>query len=366
MKYLHADQKFIFHIFPKEKFTDGYITLINKNFNRENHIFWIYGELFQIAIDKEDNVFFLNPKSDWMLYLRLLYKCHGIILHSFTNDWVIKTLFFQPWLFKKLNIVFWGADLYSYRNEKKTTKAKLWEYVRGYIIKNTKYITTLVAGDYELAKQWYKVKGISLRGVYVNSELRINMPDIKKSLKMDQNKKATINIQIGNNAQQSNNHLEAIDLISRFKDHNIKVYIPLSYGGEKEYAMEVVKYGKKIFGDKFIPILEFIPIEKYYEYLNTIDVAIFNNDRQQGMGNINILVFLGCKVYLRSDTSMWKHFTQERGYSLEKIEDISDISFEKLIEIEPADAEKNASIYLKWLSTAGETWDKVFKAMNID
>lgn len=369
MKRVNTKGKFVLHIFPKEKFTDGYVELINKNFSKNKHVFLLYGDNFNTVCENEDNVIVLNQKwSNLFLYLKLLYKSKSIIVHSLSNIRIEMSIFFQPWLLSKLNILFWGADLYFYREKKIRLKTKLHEVIRRILIKNAKYITTLVPDDYKLAKQWYKVKGISLSGIYIDLALQDNLNIIKKNQCKDYDKKKVINIQIGNNAQRSNRHIEAIDLISHFKDRNIKVYIPLSYSGEKEYVTQVIEHGEKILGDKFAPILEFMPIGKYNQYLSTIDVSIFCNDRQQGMNNINSLVYLESKVFLRSDTAMWKHFTKELGYSIENIEDIPYMSFEEFIEIKQVDAQKNASEVSKlWSeSNAVQKWEKIFSNMRMN
>ena len=51
---------------------------------------------------------------------------------------------------------------------------------------------------------------------------------IKKSPPKDE--KQIINILIGNSATETNNHIEVLDLLSKFKNEDIKIYVPLSYG----------------------------------------------------------------------------------------------------------------------------------------
>ena len=41
-----------------------------------------------------------------------------------------------------------------------------------------------------------------------------------------------------------------------------------------------------------------MPYSSYISFLGSIDIGIFNNNRQQGMGNITNLLYLGKKVYL--------------------------------------------------------------------
>ena len=42
---------------------------------------------------------------------------------------------------------------------------------------------------------------------------------------------------------------------------------------------------------------------------DSIEIAIFNNDRQQAMGNITALLGMKSKVFIRDDTSMWSNFS---------------------------------------------------------
>lgn len=48
---------------------------------------------------------------------------------------------------------------------------------------------------------------------------------------------------------------------------------------------KVIIKGKELFGEKFIPLTEFMTFEKYLEFLGSIDIAIFAHKRQQAMGN---------------------------------------------------------------------------------
>lgn len=53
--------------------------------------------------------------------------------------------------------------------------------------------------------------------------------------------------------------------------------------------------------------MDFIPFEKYLEFLGQIDIAVFAHKRQQAMGNTISLLGLGKKLFLRSDTTQWQY-----------------------------------------------------------
>ncbi|MCQ9618251.1 hypothetical protein L1889_17500 [Paenalcaligenes niemegkensis] len=62
-------------------------------------------------------------------------------------------------------------------------------------------------------------------------------------------------------------------------------------------------------GNKFIPIVDYMSFDEYNSYMACIDVAIFNHDRQQAMGNIIGLLSLGKKVVLKSTITPYKFFS---------------------------------------------------------
>jgi len=101
--------------------------------------------------------------------------------------------------------------------------------------------------------------------------------------------------------------MEVLDKLKKYKDENIKIYAPLSYGNQ-EHAQRVISYGKELFEDKFVALTEFMPFEKYLEFLGDIDIVIFAHKRQQAMGNTITLLGLGKKVYMRSNITPWQLF----------------------------------------------------------
>ncbi|MFN6992190.1 MAG: TDP-N-acetylfucosamine:lipid II N-acetylfucosaminyltransferase, partial [Fervidobacterium sp.] len=182
------------------------------------------------------------------------------------------------------------------------------------------HFVTYVKGDYELVKHWYGAKG-------EYHECFMYPSNLYKEYNLNSKKANVINIQIGNSADPTNNHLEIFKKLLVYNQENIHIFAPLSYGNHN-YAKEVIKIGKSYFGDKFTPITEFIPFDKYLDFLSNIDIAIFAHNRQQGFGNIITLLGLGKKVYLRSNVTLW-HLFKEFGI---KVFDISTVDLERLDE----------------------------------
>lgn len=296
----------ILHLFPQDKFTVQFIEFINNNFNINEHLFIIYGmkdTYKKSQVEKYNNIIYVNKKCKCNIikFIKYCNKLDKIILHSlFMPSWLKYYLFLNKSVLRKSNWVIWGGDLYLYKMRNKNLKSDLNEVIRRKIIKNLGGLITHIKGDYELAKEWYGAKGKYMysfmypSNLYKYYDLSKNNLDIKR----------TIYIQIGNSADPTNNHLDIFKKLEVYSDKNIKIICPLSYGDE-DYKNKVINEGKKIFGNKFNPLLKFMDIKEYLEVLSEIDVAIFNHKRQQAVGNITSLLGFGKKVYIRSDITTW-------------------------------------------------------------
>ncbi|MBC2726061.1 TDP-N-acetylfucosamine:lipid II N-acetylfucosaminyltransferase [Desulfosporosinus sp.] len=293
------------HIFPSTTFLEPYIEFISKNFDSKEHLFLIPGKGIEVKITPRDNVVQLtrNTKSFWRLIYEMN-KSEKVFLHNLFNVKIVFLLFFQPWLLRKCNWVVWGGDLYYYKSRKKTLKSAFYEKFRGYVIKNIGGLITHIKGDYELAKFWYGAKGKYYYCFMYPSNLykEYNLDCIK-------NESKKIIILIGNSANPSNNHLEIFEKIKKYKEYNLEIICPLSYDNT-QYRDQVISRGKEIFGEKFRPLIVFIPFNEYLDLLAQVDVAIFNHKRQQAMGNITTLLGLGKKVYVRDDITTWEFFIE--------------------------------------------------------
>lgn len=113
-------------------------------------------------------------------------------------------------------------------------------------------------------------------------------------------------ILLGNSASATNNHLEAMKLLNRQNLKGRDIYTPLSYG-RKKYANAIISEGRKNFPERFKPLTEFLPLEKYNEIISRCGIVIMNHYRPQGMGNIIASLYMGAKVFL-NDTAAYDYF----------------------------------------------------------
>lgn len=116
------------------------------------------------------------------------------------------------------------------------------------------------------------------------------------------------NILVGNSADPSNNHLDIFLKLSQINLGNKKVYVPLSYGGSKDYIEFVTRKGKELLGANFIPLTDFITLQEYNEILLSCGVIVFNHVRQQGVGNIVTMGYFGARIFVNSKSPVYKSF----------------------------------------------------------
>jgi hypothetical protein len=129
------------------------------------------------------------------------------------------------------------------------------------------------------------------------------------------------NILIGNSATLPNNHLEAFDTLKVLNIDNRKVIAPLSYGDE-HYANLIIESGKKFFGNAFEPLTEFMEIDEYVQKIASCSVVIMNHLRQQAVGNIIIMLYIGAKVFLNKENPAYI-FLKQNGIVLFSLEELT-------------------------------------------
>lgn len=298
-----------------------FVEFINKNFLKQDHLFLLSPEKDH-EIPSDSNVLNLAALPRISRQLRkvgAMYQSEQIVLHGLFDTKLIFLLSLQPWLLKKINWVIWGGDLYDHVFANKNLKWRVREVFKKIVVRRLGRLTTYIRGDYELAKEWYGAKGQWHECIMYPS----NLCKIYSADRLP--KSSCISILLGNSASQTNNHFDAFEKLRSFSDKDIKIYCPLSYG-DKAYADAVAFEGGRIFGNKFIPLRDLMPLREYVEFLANIDVAIFNHERQQAMGNTITLLGLGKTVFMRPEVTPFRTL---RDLGIE-VRDVSDLSLDKI------------------------------------
>ncbi len=353
------------HIMNDSIFIYDFIEFIKENFDINKHKFIIIGNSNKITKEMSniegENIIEIkklnwkNPKGIFEFEKNIYGGSYDKIhLHSLFNWNLVRLLFLQPWLVKKSNWIIWGRDLYMYEEYKED----FIECLRRSIIKKLNEITSYIPGDYKLAKEVYDTSASYNHAIPYTVSAKHNL---FKELKAKSSNVDNIIFQIGNSADPSNNHLEVLDILSKFKNKNIKIIVPLSYGNP-EHRKKVIKYGRKIFDNKFEPLTDFYSPKRYFKILSKVDVGIFNHERQQGLGNINALLQLEKKVYIRSDVTSWDYF-KKIGVKLYDTKKLKNESFNEIISYDKSKAEKNSEIMEKTRTKERRVklWEKIFE-----
>lgn len=344
----------ILHICVVDKFIPSFIEFIRSNFNWDEHSFILLGGDFsKYPIKLERNIVHLTSRKQLLSVSISMHRAEKIILHGLFEPYLVRFLAMQPWLLKKIYWVIWGGDLYLKKNDYvaelnfdwRWKKNELW---RHFVIKRIGHFITHIKGDYELAQQWYGAKGQWHECFMYPSNL---YKDYEVPLKQGD----TINILVGNSADPTNNHAEIFEKLMPYKDRDIQIFCPLSYG-KADYAERMAKLGKELFGNKFTPFLDFIPFEKYLKLLGQIDIAVFAHKRQQAMGNTITLLGLGKKVYMRSDVTPWALFSEIKV-------NVFDVAQMDINQLGSDEAERNKAIIAGYFSEKKliEQFSEIFK-----
>ncbi|MFR0704144.1 TDP-N-acetylfucosamine:lipid II N-acetylfucosaminyltransferase [Enterococcus sp.] len=210
-----------------------------------------------------------------------------------------------------------------------------------------------------MSKKWYKTTGKKYNVRYIDYQTIDYIKTVEETIKKNIFSDKKIRILIGNNATETNRHKEVFKLLSKFEDSDFEVHVPLSYGDEA-YKEEVLISGKELLKDKFLPITSYMKKTDYFNFLSEMDIAFFNNNRQQALGNIRILMYFSTKIYMNKNSSMYKDMHGK--YVLYDINDVKQQSFDDLVKIENKSLENNKVEVSEFftIEVAVEEWKTLF------
>lgn len=349
----------ILHILPYEKFTGDYIKKINVLFDKNEHLYYVYGksELDKIPNVEAENVVFESDMHSIITVRKIAVHSDKIIFHSlfFSYIYFLAFTLVPPAMYKKYFWMIWGADLYNAYWERNTTiKRRIKEVFRRELIKRIPHVGYIL-GDYEFLKQHY----VSNADFYLSSyTYDFFIPEEKNNHK----EKQVLHIMIGNSATPECRYIEILNKLSRIDGLKAKISCILSYPkNERRYTNEVIDVGNRLFGDRFHAITEYCAFKEYMEFLNDIDVAIFNHNRQQALGNIAELLYLGKKVFINSDNAC-KGYFEDIGTTVFSTDEISLASLTE--RLDEASSKANRMKIERFFSdkSFADRWRKIFES----
>lgn len=128
-------------------------------------------------------------------------------------------------------------------------------------------------------------------------------------------------ILVGNSATYENNHLDVFEILNKINKNDLKLIIPLSYGDE-DYKDKIIKTCDEIVGnEKKQYLVNYMSIEDYVDIIRSCGNVIMGHLRQQALGNILIMLFLGAKIFLYKENPIYLYLISSgfKVYSIEQL-----------------------------------------------
>ncbi len=362
--------RFLHIIIPSKRMMNTYIRMIREHFSVEEHCFLFYekcedserellgyGNVIELTGSRRDKVKRLYKEcrdADVIIW-------HGLIL-SFRR---MLPIFFRPSILRKSAWVMRGLDLYNWKNQNNTIRAFIENYVNRSVRKRMRFVVYIFPPDKDVYETQFGKKSELYFAPYPMSKKAFeDMDRFNANVSRDN---GVFFIQVGNSSFPYNNHLNTIDSISKYSQENIKVFIPLSYGNAgndyiENYQQQVKDRAYEIFDNRVEVITKLMPPEKYNQFLMNMDIGIFNSVRQNALGNIIRLLYIGNKVYINPHNPMYKYFISE-GITVHDASELGHISFEEFIKKDEAADNKAWVRRIHHPDVQYDYWKKLFEGI---
>lgn len=292
----------IVHVMVLDKFIPRFIEFVGEHFDLKEHRFCLMGApRWDHGLTPDHPVEWIHDADDHLLLVEHLHRAERIILHGLWSDTVNRILYALPALARKAHWNIWGGDLHQPVPADPSPGWLHQEIIRRGVISQLGGLIG-IPGDTELAQKRYGGHASHLDTFMYPSNLApLQVPPAGAH--------AGTRVLVGNSATESNCHLDAFARIANHADPSLQVHCPLTYG-DRKYRELVMLNGRSLFGDRFYPITEMMPLPAYLDFLASMDIAVMHHNRQQGMGNLISLLAMGKKVYLRPEQAHAQFFNR--------------------------------------------------------
>ncbi len=395
----------IIHIFNDDKFIDSTINLIEEVYPNQSIYFIIQSvkTSFQYVKSNKAKPLLIRNDEDEIKFVEYIHKREDSIvffhaldeqkqrLVNLIDSKIIKVWFiwgydfYQSWGLLKNDIFelntrnFLFSQKHYYKNKLIFNKFSFWVFLK---LKNRKFflpkkINTVLDNNY-LTEFYKAVKKIDIVVPVVPTEynlvkkMGINpsyapftygcLEDILGD-KIEDNVLNSKNILIGNSANPTNNHVDLFKRIAKFDFKDRKIYVPLNYSGGKEYINFVKEKGYYYFGDNFKPILDFMPLKEYNKLISSCGFVIFNHIRQQAVGNIITMGYLGAKIFLNEKSPVYRYY-KSLGINVYSLKELNENELNFNLEIEDFKINKNSFFKTYSRNAVQNKIKKLFKGVN--
>lgn len=132
-----------------------------------------------------------------------------------------------------------------------------------------------------------------------------------KGCRLKKDGSETINIMVEHSAWDTS-HCYILKQLEKYKNEKIRVFLSLSYGPQEniERVRDYVKNECADWKEKIEFVVDFLPYEQFLEFIAQMDIAIFNMNNSNAMGNISLLLYFRKKLFLNSRGVICRAFDQ--------------------------------------------------------
>ncbi len=326
----------ILHVFPDDKFFDGISSIFDKIEGVTNlYVFYTKNKNYKFKyIQSYHKIIFENDKKKYLS----LFKdpnIHMVFYHSLSPsfyEYVLNTDY------KKINIWWsWGYDIYTtgivdinlylpmtskIKDQFDKLGLKTYKYYAKkliYFIKENfgidlrvfRYRKALSRIDYHIPVLPIEYELVSQNKYFHGNRLmeRGSFRDFDESMFPKTYPLENGNILFGNSASFENNHLDIMKVLKTIDIKERKIVMPISYGNK-----QLAKVLKAESDSRYIFLETFIEQSEYINIITNCSFAIFGSLRQHAMGNINICLRSGIKVFLYKEGIIYKQLINDGYY----------------------------------------------------
>lgn len=163
-------------------------------------------------------------------------------------------------------------------------------------------------------------KLLSKRAKRIDFNYISDQPLVKKYTKVNLD---SHHILLGNSADITNNHLDVLPMLKKCEGYHVLVPLSYDYNGEGKsvYQTDVIKHARKLLGENFTPLVDFLPYDEYVKLTQKCSVYIFGHRRQKALGNVDMALRRGALVFMNDVSPVFKFYRDNgmRLYSLSEL-----------------------------------------------
>lgn len=252
------------------------------------------------------NLVLTQERKNVVNHIKNANKNNKVIIHGIYDN----VIFFKLLLtFKPLKFIYWvmwGGDVYF----------KAPTGLKGWLIKLSRKLVIPRIGfklGFSCDYQWLfkkldvKDKG-EFRDVCFPAWFYTNINKNKGKLIRDKQSTNKLCALVGNSADPTNNFIALIDILKTTSLFGKYTFL-LNYGGTPEYIEEVQSYAKQQLLHCDLSFLTSkLDYANYIEVVANHDAIIYNHDRQQGVGSLNVAFEHGLAVFIPKKNPLQENY----------------------------------------------------------